>query len=285
MTASKSADANLDKAIVHGFGEQWSKYDQSVMPEDDIVREFNGYFELFPWDLVDKNSVGFDMGCGTGRWAKLVAPRVGHLNCIEPSRAVETARKKLTDAGIANASFFQAGVGNPPLPEKSQDFGYVLGVLHYVPNPVDGLRACVNMLKPGAPLLIYVYYRFDNRPLWFRLVWQASDVVRRAVSRLPFGLRNVATNLIALAVYWPLARLSLMLEKLGVNVSNIPLSDVRAENFYYMRTLSLDRFGSRIEHRFTRKELEKMLIDAGCENIKFSKWVYWAASATRRRDA
>ncbi|MFO1247313.1 MAG: class I SAM-dependent methyltransferase [Alphaproteobacteria bacterium] len=282
--ADNGGAANLDPGIVHGFGEQWSKYDQAAMPKEDVQREFDGYFDIFPWELVSKNATGFDMGCGTGRWAKLVAPRVGHLNCIEPSRAVETARKKLADAGITNASFFEAGVGNPPLPEKSQDFGYVLGVLHYVPDPVAGLNACVKLLKPGAPLLVYVYYRFDNRPLWFRAIWKASDMVRRIVSALPFALRNVVTNLIALLAYWPLSRLSLVLEKLGVNVDGIPLSENRHETFYYMKTLSLDRFGSRIEHRFTRKELTKMLIDAGCENIRFSDKVYWAASATRRRD-
>ena len=34
------------------------------------------------------------MGCGSGRWAKVVAPRVGLLNCIEPSSAIKIAKKK-----------------------------------------------------------------------------------------------------------------------------------------------------------------------------------------------
>ena len=35
--------------------------------------------------------MGFDMDCGSGRWAKLMAPRVGHLDCIDPSTALEVA--------------------------------------------------------------------------------------------------------------------------------------------------------------------------------------------------
>ena len=35
------------------------------------------------------------MGCGTGRWAKFVAPKVNKLNCIDPSLSIKVAKKKL----------------------------------------------------------------------------------------------------------------------------------------------------------------------------------------------
>jgi len=281
MPTVDSTLKNLDPATVEGFGKQWKKFDQSVMPEKDIQDEFDGYFEIFRWDLVNEKSVGFDMGCGTGRWAKLVAPRVGHLNCIEPSEALDVARAKLAE--FSNVSFYQAGVGNPPLPDESQDFGYILGVLHYVPDAAAGLKECVKMLKPGAPILVYIYYRFDNKPLWFRSIWQASDVVRRGISRMPFRLRGLTTDAVAALVYWPLGRLSRGLEKLGMDVSNVPLSAHRNDTFYYMRTLSMDRLGSRIEHRYTKKEIEKMLVDAGCEQIRFSDRTYWCAVAVKKK--
>ena len=37
------------------------------------------------------------MGCGSGRWASLVAPRVGHLNCIDPSSAIDVAKRIVKD--------------------------------------------------------------------------------------------------------------------------------------------------------------------------------------------
>ena len=42
---------------------------------------------------MPKKAEGFDMGCGTGRWAKFVAPKVGKLHCIDPSNAIVVAKK------------------------------------------------------------------------------------------------------------------------------------------------------------------------------------------------
>ena len=50
------------------------------------------------------------------------------------------------------------------------------------------------------------------------------------------------------------------------------------KSFYTMRTDSLDRFGTRIEKRFSKKEIESMLLEAGFNKIKFSdKIPYWIA--------
>ena len=35
---------------------------------------FNQYFDIFPLTL-NPESEGFDMGCGSGRWSKFIAPR------------------------------------------------------------------------------------------------------------------------------------------------------------------------------------------------------------------
>ena len=64
-----------------------------------------------------------------------------------------------------------------------------------------------------------------------------------------------AMRLIAVAVYWPLARVSAGLEKLGRNVDHLPLSAYRHRSLYAMRTDALDRFGTRLEKRFTREEM------------------------------
>jgi SAM-dependent methyltransferase len=158
------------------------------------------------------------------------------------------------------------------------DFGYSLGVLHHVPDTEAGLRACVNVLKPGAPFLLYLYYAFDNRPWWFRLLWRISDVGRQFISRSPVGLRYAISQMIAGIVYYPLARLSLLLERFGVNVDCIPLSSYRSQSFYVMRTDTLDRFGTKLEQRFTAAQIRRMMERAGLERITFSDSVpFWCA--------
>ena len=37
------------------------------------------------------------MGCGSGRWANFIAPKVKILNCIEPSKQALDVAKKTRD--------------------------------------------------------------------------------------------------------------------------------------------------------------------------------------------
>ena len=155
--------ANVDPATVRGFGEEWRKFDQSALPDDERATIWRQYFAIFPWDELPDEAVGFDLGCGSGRWATLVAPRVAELHCVDASpEALRVARGALD--GSDNCVFHVAGVDALPFADGSMDFGYSLGVLHHVPDTQAALSAAVRPLKPGAPLLVYLYYAFDNRP-------------------------------------------------------------------------------------------------------------------------
>lgn len=272
---------NVDEATVTGFGQEWAEYDQVELGHDDLQSIFDSYFAIFPFDALPANAEGFDLGCGSGRWADLVLARVGRLHCIDASKlALDVARRRL--AGRTGAVFHQASVDDMPLADDSQDFGYSLGVLHHVPDPAAALAACVRKLKAGAPFLVYLYHAFDNRPFWYRPLWAASDLGRRAISRMPFALRKTVTSLIAAVVYWPLARTAKVAERLGRNVVDYPLSIYRDRGFYVMRTDALDRFGTRLEHRFTRDEIRAMMEAAGLEDIRFSDLMpFWVAVGRR----
>jgi ubiquinone/menaquinone biosynthesis C-methylase UbiE len=276
-----SQGANIDPETVDGFGDEWERFDQSEMSKDEHLRLFDLYFHIFPWADLPGDAVGFDLGCGSGRWASLVAPRVRELHCIDPSSAIGVARRSL--AGFDNCSFHHAGVDELPLDEKSMDFGYSLGVLHHVPDTQAALDHCVSKLRPGAPFLIYLYYSFDNRSIWFRGIWRLSDILRRGVSRLPHGLRYASSQVLAFLVYWPIARFSRAMERLGMNVEDIPLSAYRDLSFYTMRTDALDRFGTRLEKRFSKIDIEQMMTKSGLNNIRFSESVpYWCAVGTKQ---
>ena len=272
---------NIDRETVQGFGEEWSRFDQSALGADERRAMFDEYFSLFPWASLAPNAVGFDAGCGSGRWAALVAPRVGTLYCVDASeKALAVARTALADQ--PNAQFMLASVQDLPLDDASMDFGYSLGVLHHVPDTQGALAACVSKLKPGAPFLVYLYYAFDNRPRWFRVIWRAADVVRHVVSRLPTWPRYAASQLIAAVAYWPLARISRLLERVGVHASNMPLYAYRHRSLYSMRTDALDRFGTRLEQRFTRAQITRMMGEAGLHSISFREDApYWCAIGYR----
>jgi ubiquinone/menaquinone biosynthesis C-methylase UbiE len=274
--------SNIDPLTVAGFGEEWDSFDQTQLDQGEWRELFERYFAVFPWASLPAQAEGFDLGCGSGRWAAGVVDKVGTLNCIDPSaKALAVCQRRLGDR--ANARFHQASVDAIPLADASQDFGYSLGVLHHIPDTAAAMRDCVAKLKPGAPFLVYLYYAFDNRPAWFRAVWRVSDLVRRVICRLPFPLRKATTTGIAALAYWPLARTALLLEKLGLKVDGLPLAPYRSNSFYTMRTDALDRLGTRLEQRFTRAQIAAMMALAGLENVRFSEQVpFWVAVGTRK---
>jgi len=273
--------ANIDRRTVEGFGEEWAAFTQEELGREEQQRLFDQYFSLFPFDRLSPDAEGFDLGCGTGRWAALVAERVGRLHCVDPAaKALAVARRRLASA--ANVAFHELDVDRLPMPDGSQDFGYSIGVLHHIPDTGAALARCVAKLKPGAPFLVYIYYAFDNRPAWFRSIWKVSEIGRSGISRLPFGPRKAITGAIAALIYWPLARAASAAERLGRPVGNWPLAEYRYRSFYSMRTDALDRFGTRLEQRFTRDEIERMMQASGLEDIQFRDGPpFWVACGSK----
>ncbi|MCA9605143.1 MAG: methyltransferase domain-containing protein [Myxococcales bacterium] len=274
--------SNVDHRVVDDFGAEWTRFDQTRLDDDERARIFDAYFRVFPWERLPADAVGFDLGAGTGRWAKQVAPRVGRLHVVEPSAAIDVARRMLADA--PNVELHQRTVDELPFEDGSMDFGYSLGVLHHIPDTTAALRACVRKLKPGAPFLVYLYYAFDNRPRWFRSLWRASDLARRGISRLPHRAKHFVSEAIAGTVYLPLARTARLLERVGADVSAFPLSAYRHHSFYTMRTDALDRFGTRLEQRFTADEIRALMRGAGLVDVEVSPTEpFWCAVGYKAR--
>jgi hypothetical protein len=102
--------------------------------------------------------------------------------------------------------------------------------------------------------------------------------MRKVIYRSQNKIKNFVTDTMAILVYFPIARLSKILEISGINVREISLSYYRNRSFYTFRTDSRDRFGTPLEKRFTRSQIEKMMIKAGLIDIRFSeKEPYWCA--------
>ena len=273
---------NLDAKVVRGFGDEWQRFDQSGAGDGELAKIVAQYFHGLPIETLPRDAIGADIGCGSGRWARFVAPQVHTLHCVDASDgALSVARRNLV--GAANVQFHHASVDALPFADGSLDFAYSLGVLHHVPDTRAAIAACVRKLKPGAPFLVYLYYRFDNRPAWFPWLWRTSELARFVVSRSPAPVRNAAAEVLATTVYWPMARAARLLERAGRDVQHMPLSWYRDQSFYVMRNDALDRFGTRLEQRFTREEVVSMLEAAGVERVQTWGPPYWCAVGHKAR--
>ena len=276
--------ANTNPRTVSNFGEEWTRFPQPDAGHgSELVGLFESYFAIFPWGLLSPDAVGFDFGCGSGRWARFVAPRVGLLHCVDASTAaLQVARANLR--ATPNCRFWHGSAGSIPLARGSADFGYALGVLHHIPDAARALHACVQLLKPGAPFLLYVYYDLTNRPRWYRGLWQLTIIPRQIISHLPRVPRAWACDVIAALVYVPLARLARAMQRCAWS-GLLPLAYYRNCSFYTMRTDALDRFGTPLEQRFSRNEVAKLLSDAGLERVQFSNASpFWVAVGYRRAE-
>jgi SAM-dependent methyltransferase len=121
---------NIDPDVAAGFGHEWSTFRQSESELSPADREaiFHSYFNIFPWNELPPDPVGIDIGCGSGRWSVVVAPRVGHLHLLDASAdALAVARQNLANA--TNVSFHLASVAKIPLEDSSLDFRILAGCL------------------------------------------------------------------------------------------------------------------------------------------------------------
>jgi SAM-dependent methyltransferase len=117
---------DVDRRVVADFGREWRAFDQSDVPDDELRRQFESDFAVFPWADLSSGAVGVDAGCGSGRWARLAAARVGHLHCIDASvEAIAVAGRAVPNVPIY--TLHVASLDELPL---EPDFGYCLGVLH-----------------------------------------------------------------------------------------------------------------------------------------------------------
>ena len=276
--------SNKEKNVIEDFGNEWDKFNQGILLNKINEEIFNKYFSIFPWHLVNNQSIGMDVGSGSGRWAFFVAKKVKKLYLLEPSlKAISVSKTNLID--FKNLDYLNKNVLDFEMEDNSLDFCYSLGVLHHIEDIDTALKNINKKLRAGAPFLIYLYYSFENKPFWFKLIWKLSDLLRRIISLLPFKLKSFVCDLIAYLVYFPISRFSFILKKIGIKITNIPLSFYHDQDIYILRNDALDRFGTKIENRYSKEQITKLLIKNNFNNIHFSNnEPYWCAICYKVND-
>ncbi len=271
---------NIDAGVVADFGEEWKKF---AVHNDESVKELRKeYFDIIDETIVNKNTYMIDIGCGSGRWTDYFVDKAGFIEAIDPSDAVMVASNMLGNK--SNVRITKASVDTIPWDDETFDFGMSIGVLHHIPDTKKALISCVKKIKKGGYFYVYLYYRFDNRGIVFKTVFYLSNILRLIISRMPKGLKRFTCDVLAVLIYWPLSRFAGLLHKLNLHnlAKKIPLEPYYNKPFYNLRNDCLDRFGTRLEQRFLRSEIEEMMQDAGLTEIKFGeKSAFWHAVGRR----
>jgi SAM-dependent methyltransferase len=273
---------NIDLTTVHSFGEEWKAFHQ--FKDEEIKKIGDAYFDIVTPAMIGQDKIAADFGCGTGRWSKYFHTKVGAVAAIDPSEAVMAAGQLLS--GVNNVQLYKASIDNLPFPDNYFDFGFSLGVLHHIPDTQKAMDACIKKIKPGGYFLVYLYYSLDNRGFLYKALFFLSNLIRRAVSKMPDSVKKFSCNALAVFFYMPFVLFSRVLKFAGIPKkirSRIPLHSYEGTSFYIIRNDALDRFGTPLEQRFSKKQIHEMMEKSGLGNIIFSEQApYWHAVGQKK---
>ena len=260
-------EENIDQEVVNSFGEEWTKFTNN---SSESLNQFGkDIFTCIDDRIVNKNSYMIDIGCGSGRWSKHFVDKVGFIEAVDPSDAVFIADNILGEN--SNVRVTKASVSTLPWKDEIFDFGMSIGVLHHIPDTRQALIDCVKKIKHGGYFYLYLYYRFDDRGALFKAVFYLSNIMRLVISRMPEKLKKITCDILAVIIYWPVSRFAGLLKKFGLKslAKKVPLEPYSNRSLYFLRNDSLDRFGTKLEQRFLRSEIEAMMVEAGLNDIQF----------------
>jgi SAM-dependent methyltransferase len=268
-----SRDENRDDRVISHFGGEWKAFNYLDEERLNQIREqFDAYVLPLPQEIHGrKDLIIGDFGAGSGRWAHFLLQQASQLWLVEPgieSFAVLTERF----AQHEKVHLLNQTISENEIPDGSLDLAVSLGVLHHIPNTLDGMKEIFQKTKPGGYFLCYLYYALENKPLTYRLLWKFSNLLRTSISKAPYFARRGVCEVIAATAYFPLARFSKLAEKIGISSRNIPLHHYRDMTFYVMRNDAYDRFGTSLEQRFTKDEIKELVANSGFDisTLKFS---------------
>ena len=256
---------NIDAKVVEAFGEEWLKFNS--FDEKTINTIAAEYFDIITEQMVNENTYAIDIGCGTGRWSKYLSKRAGFVECVDPSQAIFAADVLL--AGADNIRLSQASTESLPFPDETFDFAMSIGVLHHIPDTQKAMMDCVKKVKQGGYFYCYLYYSLDNRSPLYRLMFKSSNVLRLFVSKLPQGIKKVVCDILAVVLYMPWVLLARFFVGIGMRnfAKKIPLAAYENKTFFVIRNDSLDRFGTTLEQRFSKKEVIALMQNCGLSDI------------------
>ena len=143
------------------FGYQWSRWPRVQFEAENVGKPMAGHTTRM-WEIITevgedqirgRNVVEF--GCGSGRFLDVVRRKGGKAVGIDLSQAVDAAG--LNFALDPDVLIVQGDILNPPFCEGVFDGGFAIGTLHHTPDPLRGLKALTQSVRPGGWVACCVY--------------------------------------------------------------------------------------------------------------------------------
>jgi SAM-dependent methyltransferase len=268
-------DDNIDKTTVESFGDEWQAF--HGFEAEEMMRLGDEYFDIITPGMLNEQTKVLEVGCGSGRFLKYVSGKSNFVVGVDPSDAIFAADNLLREN--KDVVLVKASANDLPFKDESFDFVYSIGVLHHIPDTLKAMQACVNKVRKGGYFFTYLYYDLDGRGFIFRSIYKVSNLLRLGICKLPKTPKRFVCDVLAVGMYMPFILGNRFLKQLGVGKnlrSKIPLYGYENKSFYIIRNDSLDRFGTPLEQRFTKQQIQEMMASCGLSQISFSNNIpFW----------
>ena len=244
-----------------------------------VQRGYHYQAQIKPW-LPPGHLRGrvLDAGCGSGMDTfQMAQEHDGQVIAVELSREGVTHTQGRTRA-FPNVMPIQGDVEALSFRDGSFDFVYSYGVLHHLPNPEQGFRELVRVLKPGGVIAIYVYEDFSTHAgLERALLWWVG-VMRRLTVRFPAPLLYRLCQLCAPLVFVTLTMPATLLARWTMTSplsQRIPFRHGRS--FFGLSGDLYDRFSAPLEQRYSRQDVERWFAGAKLQEVTVIVQRGWVA--------
>lgn len=126
--------------------------------------------------FLDSSWTVGDLGCGTGRISRMLAPFVANVVAVDREPVMlEAARYNTLD--LDNVRVLKGELGALPIKDGTLDAATLFLVLNYVPEPALVIKEAARVLKPGGRLVVIDMEHHEDEALAERMghVWMGFD--------------------------------------------------------------------------------------------------------------
>lgn len=243
-----------DQATADAFATSWLHLPSgSIYTRDQFV----DWMEPLGREDFDGKKV-LELGCGNGSlllhaasWQPLL------LYGVDLGDSVQAARANLERSGFQNWKVEQADL-TEFRSDGAFDLVYCVGVLHHLTEPLEGLLAVIQNVKPGGKFHCWVYGREGNRP-----VLLVVEPLRRIFSKAPWWFtKYVAAGLFTPPVFAYAKAISFAARFLPF-LSRLPLSEyflwISKRKIGFVRHVIFDQLVTPTTHYISRPQIEHWL--------------------------
>ncbi|MEP6711019.1 MAG: class I SAM-dependent methyltransferase [Ferruginibacter sp.] len=147
-----------DDNYSENFGYQWNKFVATQVDKSaNIKMSQQRFFAQTRWDKEDLSGKNvLEVGSGAGRFSQIVLDHTkANLYSVDYSNAVEANYKN--NGPNDRLHLYQASIYEMPFAPAGFDKVFCFGVLQHTPDVEKSVKALIDMVKPGAEVVVDFY--------------------------------------------------------------------------------------------------------------------------------